>query len=96
MINLDVSQEETRPMINLDVTESLVKADIIKELSPPPVLAEVHNVSVTSQVCNESVKTATLQDELLISESPLEVRIVNLYISFHYFFVPFCKLDPHL
>ncbi|XP_008797799.2 AMSH-like ubiquitin thioesterase 1 [Phoenix dactylifera] len=67
---------EPSPMINLDAAGTPMM-DITREPSPPPVLAEVQDmVPVASEVSNSlSGQTVSLQDELVQTESPLEVHI---------------------
>lgn len=74
-------QEESRPMITFDVAESLAKMDITSEPSPPPVLAEVQDlVAVSSQLPDSiSGETIQLQDELIRTQSPVQVHIVRYY-----------------
>ncbi|KAK1280759.1 AMSH-like ubiquitin thioesterase 1 [Acorus gramineus] len=66
------------PMITLDALEEPVKIDIIRQPSPPPVLASVQDLVTVppSQTANfMSGQAKSVLDEIVHSESPLEVHI---------------------
>nr|AIZ68185.1 AMSH-like ubiquitin thioesterase 1 [Albuca bracteata] len=70
-----VNTEEPSSLTS-DVTETL-KMDIVREPSPPPVRAEVQDLSaLTSEVSHSiSSQTTPFQDEIVRTESPLQVHI---------------------
>lgn len=71
-----VDTKEPSSLITLDVTET-PSVDIIRELSPPPVRAEVQDLAaLTSEVSHSiSGQTTPFQDEIVRTESPLQVHI---------------------
>lgn len=70
--------EQPSSMISFDDTEVPTKMDLIRDPSPPPVRAEVEElVALTSQLSNSVEQTALSANELVGSESPLEVHIVR-------------------
>lgn len=68
-------------MLTFDVAESLAKMDITSEPSPPPVLAEVQDLVAVSSQLSDSIsgETIQLQDELIRTQSPVQVHIVRYY-----------------
>jgi len=69
---VSVQTEEPSSLITFEDTET-PKMGIIREPSPPPVRAEVQDLAaITSEVS----QTASLQDEIVRTESPLQVHIV--------------------
>ncbi|XXG73112.1 hypothetical protein AAC387_Pa07g2081 [Persea americana] len=72
--------EEPCSTVTPDMTEALVQIDIIRQPSPPPVLADVHDLFpfASTQVTDlTSGPGKLLQDELVRSESPLQLHIVR-------------------
>lgn len=68
--------EQPSSMISFDDTEVPTKMDLIRDPSPPPVRAEVEElVAMTSQLSNSLEQTSLSTNELVGSESPLEVHI---------------------
>ncbi|KAI0502534.1 hypothetical protein KFK09_017487 [Dendrobium nobile] len=68
--------EQPSSMINFDAIEVPAKMDLIRDPSPPPVRAEVEElVTMTSQLSNSLEQTSLSTNELVRSESPLEVHI---------------------
>lgn len=73
-----VQAEDTNPLATLDSSETPVQK-LPREPSPPPVLADVkdvvHHPSHVTDSNLDSVKS--LQDELVPSESPLQLHMVR-------------------
>ncbi|PKA49242.1 AMSH-like ubiquitin thioesterase 1 [Apostasia shenzhenica] len=69
--------EEPCSLISFDDTEVPAKMDLIRDPSPPPICAEVDEFNaIISPVSNSFPEHASLyKDELVQSESPLEVHI---------------------
>ncbi|XP_020600099.1 AMSH-like ubiquitin thioesterase 1 [Phalaenopsis equestris] len=76
--------EQPSSLISFDDTEVPTKIDLIRNPSPPPVRAEVEDlVAMTSQLSNSLDQTSLSTNELVGSESPLEVHIsVSMMESF--------------
>eukprot|EP00268_Persea_americana_P023107 TRINITY_DN2279_c0_g2_i1.p1 TRINITY_DN2279_c0_g2~~TRINITY_DN2279_c0_g2_i1.p1 ORF type:complete len:332 (-),score=55.03 TRINITY_DN2279_c0_g2_i1:321-1316(-) len=73
-----IHAEEPCSTVTPDTTEAPVQIDIIREPSPPPVLADVHDLVpiASTQVADlTSGPEKLLQDELVRSESPLQLHI---------------------
>ncbi|XXG65238.1 hypothetical protein AAC387_Pa05g2993 [Persea americana] len=73
-----IHAEEPCSTVTPDMTEAPVQIDIIREPSPPPVLADVHDLVpiASTQVADlTSGPEKLLQDELVRSESPLQLHI---------------------
>ncbi|XXG40596.1 hypothetical protein AAC387_Pa01g1275 [Persea americana] len=75
-----IHAEEPCSTVTPDITEAPVQIDIIREPFPPPVLADVHDLVpiASTQVADlTSEPEKLLQDELVRSESPLQLHIVR-------------------
>ncbi|XXG40595.1 hypothetical protein AAC387_Pa01g1274 [Persea americana] len=81
-----IHAEEPCSTVTPDITEAPVQIDIIREPFPPPVLADVHDLVpiASTQVADlTSEPEKLLQDELVRSESPLQLHIsMNMMDSF--------------
>lgn len=77
---LSLHPEEPCSAVTSDTTEAPVQIDIIRQPSPPPVLADVHDLipNASTQVTDLTTgPEKSLQDELVRSESPLQLHIVR-------------------
>ncbi|KAK8965318.1 AMSH-like ubiquitin thioesterase 1 [Platanthera guangdongensis] len=70
------AEEPPLSMISFDTTEVSAKVDLIRNPLPPPVHAEVKElVATTSPLFNQTVQTSLSKNEMVGSESALEVHI---------------------
>lgn len=75
---LSLKTEDSSSVLSSGIAETPGMTDIIRQPSPPPVLADVQDlVSGTSCLEPVSNQVNSLEDELIRSESPLEVHIVS-------------------
>ncbi|KMZ64692.1 STAM-binding protein [Zostera marina] len=73
---LSLKTEDSSSVLSSGIAETPGMTDIIRQPSPPPVLADVQDlVSGTSCLEPVSNQVNSLEDELIRSESPLEVHI---------------------